>query len=157
MSDFFNLPPPWNPGYTMPQNVDDEGLERHAFVTGMTERGTFDNPSVGTAGYAVPRYVTATGIGQNAMTTRWAPRGTAPRVKHWLDRPSSIITRQKRLPGGGTKVTFKSMGDAAPAGPPLPPDPSKPIPTSSGGIDSKTILLLGAAAVGAYLLFGKKK
>lgn len=158
MSDFFNLPPPWNPGYSLPQNVHDEGLERHAYVTQQKRNGTYDDPKVGYGGYAVPEYVKEEGYGKGALITRWAPRGSyaGPRVPHWLDTPSAIVARKQRLPNGSTKVTIKAMGDAAPVGPPLPPDPSKPIPTSSGGIDSTTLMLLGAAGV-AYILLRKKR
>ena len=40
----YRIPPPWNPGYANPQNVDDEGLERRAFTTSWAPRGSFDNP-----------------------------------------------------------------------------------------------------------------
>ena len=37
----FNLPPSWDPGYALPDNVKDEGLERRAFVTKQMPRGTY--------------------------------------------------------------------------------------------------------------------
>jgi hypothetical protein len=111
MSNFFNLPPPWNPGYALPQNVEDEGLQRHGYVTAWARRGTFDNPTVGTAGYVVPEYVKSEGYGRGAMVTRWADRGSyfGPKIKHWLDRPSAIVTGTKRLPGGATKMQIEAM------------------------------------------------
>jgi len=83
-SNPYDLPPPWNPGYAMPDNVVDEGLERRAYTTAWAPRGSFDNPKVGTAGYAVPQYVKDEGYGVGAMVTRWAQRGTyaGPAVPH---------------------------------------------------------------------------
>ena len=110
-SNPFNLPPPWNPGYVLPQNVDDEGLERRAFTTEWAPRGSFDNPKVGTAGYAVPSYIKEEGIGRGAFTTRWAPRGTyfGPKVKHWIDRPSSRVVGRKPMPSGATQLKIQTM------------------------------------------------
>lgn len=110
-SNPFNLPPPWNPGYALPQNVDDEGLERHAYTTAWAPRGSFDDPKVGTAGYAVPSYIKEEGYGRGAMTTRWASRGTyyGPTVKHWLDTPSARVVGRKRLPGGATQLKIQTM------------------------------------------------
>jgi len=107
----FNLPPPWNPGYALPQNVDDEGLERHAFTTAWAPRGSFDNPEVGTAGYAVPGYIKKEGYGRGAMVTRMAPRGSyfGPKVPHWLDRPSAQVVGRKRLPDGATQLKIQTM------------------------------------------------
>jgi hypothetical protein len=107
----YNLPPPWNPGYAVPQNVVDEGLERHGYVTQWAPRGSFDNPKVGHAGYAVPGYVREERYGQGAMTTRWAPRGTyaGPKVPHWLDHPSVRVVGRKPMPGGATKLKIETM------------------------------------------------
>jgi hypothetical protein len=95
----------------MPQNVDDEGLERHTYTTAWAPRGSFDNPKVGHAGYAVPDYVKEEGYGVGAMTTRWAPRGTyfGPKIKHWLDRPSARVVGRQKLPGGATQVKIETM------------------------------------------------
>jgi hypothetical protein len=107
----FNLPPPWNPGYALPQNVDDEGLERHAYTTSWAPRGSFDNPKVGTAGYAVPGYIKDEGYGAGAMTTRWAPRGKyyGPKVTHWLDKPSARVVGRTPMPGGETLLKIQTM------------------------------------------------
>ena len=107
----FRLPPPWNPGYALPQNVDDEGLERHAYTTAWAPRGSFDNPKVGTAGYAVPQYVKDEGYGVGAMVTRWAPRGSypGPKVPFWLDKQSAKVVGRKRLPGGATQLQIQTM------------------------------------------------
>jgi hypothetical protein len=108
----YNLPPAWDPGFVMPKNVIDEGLERRAFVTKWMPRGTYDDSTDGTAGYMVPQYVKDEGIGQGAFVTKWQPRGTynGPRIPHWLNqRP--VVTRVQNLPGGGRKVTVQAMGD----------------------------------------------
>jgi hypothetical protein len=107
----FRLPPPWNAGYALPQNVDDEGLERHAYTTAWAPRGSFDNPKVGDAGYAVPGYVNEEGYGQGAFVTRWAPRGSyaGPRVPHWLDKQSAKITGATRLPGGAAQLQIRAL------------------------------------------------
>jgi hypothetical protein len=108
----YNLPPPWDPGYALPANVDDEGLERRAFVTKQMPRGTYDNPAVGTAGLAVPQYIKDEGYGQGTFTTKWQPSGSynGPRVPHWLNRRPKVV-RQHRLPGGGNAYTVQPLGD----------------------------------------------
>lgn len=135
----FNLPPPWNPGYAYPQNVEDEGLERHAFTTQWAERGSFDNPKVGTAGYAIPEYVLDEGYGQGTMTTRWAERGSypGPKVKHWLDKPSGKAVSKTLLPDGATQVNFEAVS----------------------GIDlsDPKTLMIGAAAIAALYFLTRKK
>lgn len=84
--NFYNLPPPWNPGYAIPESVMSEGLQRHAYVTKWLPRGTFDNSTDGSAGYAIPQYVLEEGTGRGTFTTAWAPRGTAPKVDNFLNR-----------------------------------------------------------------------
>ena len=109
---FYNLPPAWDPGFALPKNVQDEGLERRAFVTKWLPRGTYDNPSVGTGGYAVPQYVQDEGYGQGTFTTQWQPEGTydGPTIPNWLNqRPK--VTKVTPLPGGGQKVTVQALGD----------------------------------------------
>lgn len=107
----FNLPPPWDPKYALPDNVEDEGLERHGYVTEWARRGSFDNPKVGTAGYAVPQYIKDEHYGRGAMVTKWAPRGSyaGPKVKHWLDSPSAKIVGRQRMPGGATQLDIETM------------------------------------------------
>ncbi len=91
MTKFYNLPPPWDPGYAIPKSVLSEGLERHAFVTRMMPRGTYD-PEVGvpngnTRGYAIPKYVREEGTGRGTFTTAWTPRGYyGPAIPHYLNR-----------------------------------------------------------------------
>lgn len=115
--NFYNLPPSWNPGYADPGSVLDEGLERRAFVTQQAPRGTFDNPSVGTAGYAVPRSIVAQGYGRGAAVTSWLPRGyVGPGVPHWLDQQFSRITGEAPASNGGVKITMETLGDSAPYG-----------------------------------------
>ena len=111
-SNPFDLPPPWSPGYALPQNVVDEGLERHGYVTQWARRGTFDNPKVGDSGYAVPGYVREENYGRGAFVTKWAPRGSyfGPKVSHWLDRPSARVVGRKPMPGGATKLKIQTMG-----------------------------------------------
>lgn len=111
----FNLPPPWSSGYAYPQNVIDEGLERHAYVTEQTPSGTYDNPTLygGSGNYATPQYIVDEQYGQGAAVTRWAQRGSYPgaRIKHWLDHASSKMVASARLPGGITKLSMQAMSD----------------------------------------------
>jgi hypothetical protein len=110
----YNLPKPWDPGYCLPGNVDEEGLERRAFVTKQVPRGTYDDPDVGTGGYVVPQYVMDEGYGQGTYTTKWAPGGTyaGPRIPHWLNQHPQVV-RSARMPGGGREITMLSaFGDA---------------------------------------------
>jgi hypothetical protein len=88
MTKFYNLPPPWDPGLAIPSNVLSEGLERHAYVTRMLPRGTYDNtPGGNPAGYAIPQYVLNEGTGRGTFTTKWLPRGYyGPRLPHYLNR-----------------------------------------------------------------------
>lgn len=105
----YNLPPAWDPGFALPDNVRDEGLERRAFVTKWLPRGTYDQPRVGTGGYAVPEYVMDEGYGQGTFTTKWRPRGTYDiPVPHWLDQRPKVLA-QKRLPGGGVEVKMAAL------------------------------------------------
>jgi hypothetical protein len=111
----YNLPPAWDPGFVMPKNVADEGLERRAFITKWMPRGTYDDSTDGTAGYMVPQYVKDEGIGQGTFTTKWQPSGTynGPKVPHWLNqRPT--VTNVTRLSGGARQVTVQPLGDDAP-------------------------------------------
>lgn len=114
----YNLPPPWSSGYAIPDNVEDEGLERRAFITKQMPRGTYDDPRVGNAGYAVPQYVDDEGYGQGTFTTKWQPSGSyaGPKVPHWLNQRPQVV-KAIQLPGGGRKVTVQPLsGDE-----PLPP------------------------------------
>jgi hypothetical protein len=102
----YNLPPPWDPGYALPDNVRDEGLQRHAFVTKQMPRGTYDDVVVGTGGYVVPQYVLDERTGRGTFTTKWMPRGTynGPKVPYWLNqRPTSV---QRHVAKGVRQVTF---------------------------------------------------
>ncbi len=113
----YNLPPPWDPGFCMPKNVKDEGLERRAFITKWQPRGSYDNPAVGTGGYAVPKYVLDEGYGQGNYTTKWMPSGSyaGPRVPNWLNRRPELVSA-KRLAGGGTVATIAPLsGDDEPS------------------------------------------
>jgi hypothetical protein len=101
MASFFNLPPPWNPGYTDPGNVDAEGLERGTFVTKQLPRGTYDQPAVGTGGYQVPGYIRDEGYGQGAMVTKQMDRGQAVILPpNWLDIPTSRVKSITPVRGG---------------------------------------------------------
>lgn len=113
----YNLPPAWDPGFVLPDNVVDEGLERRALVTKWMPRGTYDQPKVGTGGYKVPEYVMDEGYGQGTFTTKWLPSGTyvGPKVPHWLNRRPQVVKSQ-RMPGGGKVVTVQPLGDT-----PMPP------------------------------------
>lgn len=109
---FYNLPPAWDPGFALPKNVQDEGLERRAFVTKWLPRGTYDDPSVGTGGYAVPKYVQDEGYGQGTFTTKWQPEGSydGPSIPHWLNQRPKVVNSTP-LPGGGQQVTIQALGD----------------------------------------------
>ena len=110
----YNLPPPWDAGYALPDNVKDEGLERRGFVTKWLPKGTYDNPKVGTAGYAVPKYVTASGYGQGEVVTKWLPRGTQPNVPHYLDRRPQVVSQSSISPRGN-EIKFALSGTELPA------------------------------------------
>lgn len=113
--NFYNLPPPWNPGYAIPDSVLDEGLLRRAFVTAETPRGTYDDPSIGNAGYAVPRYIDDEGYGQGAFVTKWLPRGYyGPQIPHYLDQTFEKIVGESPASGRGVVLKFETMGDSAP-------------------------------------------
>lgn len=107
----YNLPPPWDPGYAIPDNVRDEGLERRAYVTKWMPRGTYDQPKVGTGGYVVPQYVLDEGYGQGTFTTKWMPRGTynGPRIPQWIQRQPTVA-KQKSLGPRSVAVTFQRQG-----------------------------------------------
>lgn len=114
----WNLPKAWDPGFVLPKNAQDEGLQRRALVTKQMPRGTYDQPDVGTGGYTVPDYVMDEGYGQGTFTTKWQPSGsyTGPAVPHWLNqRPKLVKTRP--LPGGGQAVTVQPLSDDAPLHP----------------------------------------
>lgn len=104
----YNLPPAWDGGWALPENVKDEGLERRGFVTKQMPRGTYDQPKVGTGGYAVPQYVMDEGYGQGTFTTKWAPRGRYDLpVPNWLDQRSRVL-KQKSFPGGNV-IEFAAL------------------------------------------------
>lgn len=109
---FYNLPPAWDPGFALPKNVQDEGLERRAFTTKWLPRGTYDDPSVGTGGYAVPTYVQDEGYGQGTFTTKWQPEGSydGPTIPNWLNQRPKVVSSTP-LPGGGQQVTVQALGD----------------------------------------------
>jgi hypothetical protein len=92
--NFYNLPSPWDPGYAIPGNVQDEGLQRHAYVTKMAARGTYDRSTDGSAGYAIPQYVLEERTGRGTYNTRWLPRGYyGPQIPNYLNRhPQPNIT-----------------------------------------------------------------
>lgn len=98
----YNLPPPWDPGYALPDNVRDEGLERRGFVTKQMPRGTYDQPDVGTGGYVVPQYVMDEGYGQGTFTTKWEPRGQydGGRIPYWLNARPKLLSDRRRARGG---------------------------------------------------------
>lgn len=124
MANKFIIPSPWDPGYAIPKNIRKEGLERHAFVTQWTPRGTYDDPDPydpsWDKSYAVPDYILGEGYGQGARVTDWAPRGSyvgqvpAPVAKI----AAKIATTQKAL--GDAAVTtmpplFQKYGQRAAA------------------------------------------
>lgn len=100
-TSFYNLPPPWHPGYADPGNVEAEGLVRGTFTTRQLPRGTYDEPAVGTGGYAVPEYVMDEGYGQGAFVTKWMPRGeTVIPDPRYLETPTTIVGPASPVRGG---------------------------------------------------------
>lgn len=114
----YNLPHAWDPGFVLPKNVKDEGLQRRALITKMMPRGTYDQPQVGTGGYVVPQYVMDEGYGQGTFTTKWMPSGSyvGPKIPNWLNQRPKVV-KEQRLPGGGKVVTVQPLSDDEP----LPP------------------------------------
>lgn len=105
----FGLPPAWNPGFALPDNVLDEGLERRGLVTKQMPRGTYDNsPPDPTGGYVVPQYIRDEGYGQGAVVTKWMPRGTynGPRVPQWIQRQPTVV-RQRSTGRRSNVVTIQ--------------------------------------------------
>lgn len=104
----YNLPPAWDPGYAIPDNVRDEGLERRGFVTKWAPRGTYDAPKVSTGGYVVPQYVLDEDYGQGTFTTKWVPRGTyaGPRIPQWINRQPTVVA-QRSTGRRSAQVTFQ--------------------------------------------------
>lgn len=139
----YNLPPPWNAGYALPDNVDDEGLERRAFITKMLPRGSYDPSTDGTGGFAVPQYIRDEGTGQGTYTTQWQPSGTysGPRIPHFLNRRPTVVKAAK-LPGGATLATVQrsvpAMGDD---------EAPMPAPMENYGVQAAQVLISGVAAV----------
>lgn len=111
----YGLPPPWNPGYAMPKNIEDEGLERRAFVTKLLPRGSYDDPRVGDGGYAVPQYVMDEGYGQGTFTTKWQPSGTynGPAVPNWLNKRPRVV-KEAVLPSGAKQFTVQPLSGDEP-------------------------------------------
>jgi hypothetical protein len=123
----FGLPPAWQSGFALPDNVKDEGLERRGFVTKQMPRGTYDNsPADPTGGFAVPTYIRTEGYGQGARTTKWMRRGEyGPNVPQWIQKQPTVATMVRR--GDAKLVTiqrqsFSGMGSLGgiSGDPPLP-------------------------------------
>lgn len=117
----YNLPPGWDPGFVLPENVADEGLERRAFVTRQMPRGTYDLTDVPDGGFVLPQYVKKEKYGQGTYTTKWQPDGTynGPGIPHFLNRRPRVVA-SRALPGGGRKFTVQpAMGLGADD--PIPP------------------------------------
>lgn len=139
----FNIAPPWNPGFALPDNVKDEGLERHAYVTEMLPRGTADrNARVSTGGYVVPQYVLDEGLDRGTYTTAMSPRGTRANVPHYLNqRPQKsggILGRISFFAGkpaatGPTGMTPLGGTDYSALAHPATPEPALPEPFASFG------------------------
>lgn len=145
----YNLPPPWDPGFAMPQNALDEGLQRQAFVTKEMPRGTYDQPSVGTGGYAVPKYVMDEGYGQGTFTSKWLPSGTytTPKIPHWQNTRPAVVSEHKR-PGGGRTIVIKRKAAKL---------VGSPATNALSGITDIGVVPLAAIAGAAYLLLRKKR
>jgi len=104
-----NYPPSWRPGYALPGNVQAEGVERRAFVTKWSPRGTYDSSMNPTGGYAQPAYVMAEGVGQGTFTTDWVDSGTymGPRIPHWSNRQPNVSLSSGGPAGGGQYLKIK--------------------------------------------------
>ena len=139
----YNLPPPWNPGFALPDNVDDEGLERRAFITKMLPRGSYDPSTDGTGGFAVPQYVLDEGTGQGTYTTKWAPSGSyaGPKVPHWLNRRPQVV-KQVSLPGGGKVSTVQPQAMSG-------DDTPMPAAMENYGVQAAQVIISSVAGVPA--------
>lgn len=154
----YNLPSPWNPGFALPDNVHDEGLERRAFITKMLPRGSYDPSTDGTGGYAVPQYVLDEGTGQGTYTTKWAPSGSyaGPKVPNWLNRRPQVVASRK-LPGGGQVATVQpgplsGMGDTStsvPVATVAPAPTPMPAAMEQYGSQAAQVLISSVSAVPA--------
>jgi len=104
-----NYPPSWRPGYALPGNVQAEGVERRAFVTKWSPRGTYDSSVNPTGGYAQPAYVMAEGVGQGTFTTDWVSDGTymGPKIPHWSNRQPNVSISSSGPASGGQYVKIK--------------------------------------------------
>lgn len=122
----YNLPPPWDPGYAMPDYAEAEGLERRAYHTKWMPRGTYDMPKVKDGGYAVPKYVLESGYGQGEVVTKWMPRGTKPNIPHFLQQPQTRLLSAKASPGGGRAYDISLSGDDGAAVSYAPPRAADP-------------------------------
>jgi hypothetical protein len=122
----YNLPPPWDPGYNDPTNVDAEGLIRSTFTTEQRPRGSYDQPSVPTGGYTVPKYVMDEGYGQGTFVTKQMDRGQAVILPpHWLDMPTTTVQSIGKVRGGGKKFALDVLSGAEDL--PEPGGPNDPI------------------------------
>ncbi len=134
MASFYNLPPPWHPGYADPTTVDAEGLVRGTFTTVQMPRGTYDDPTVGTAGYSVPRYVMDEGYGQGAFVTRPMPRGeTVVPDPRYLESPQNIMKGARPYPDGGVEYRMSVMAGLGSI--PVPITGLTPLPRPGGAGD----------------------
>ncbi len=107
----YNLPPTWDPGFAMPQNALDEGLERRAFVTKQLPAGTYDDVRTGTGGYVVPQYVLDERTGRGTFTTKELPGGVyiGPKIPHWLNQRPQIATQSRKGDTLRTKFSARSL------------------------------------------------
>lgn len=155
----YNLPPPWDPGYALPQNAKDEGIERQAFVTKEMPNGTYYQSSVGYGGYAVPQYIKDEGYGQGTITTKWLPGGTitTPPVPHWQNQRPQVVS-ETRMKGGGRRIKIKRIQQPV-IGSPADYPVQQLSPQGVGDVGSFVSDNAGliAAGVAAYFLLRKKK
>lgn len=123
----YNLPNAWDPGYALPQNVKDEGLERRGFVTKQMPRGTYDAVRTGTGGYAVPKYVIDERTGRGVYVTYMMPRGTiAARIPQWIQRQPTVVG-QRSIGPTGVDVTIQRVSQSG-FGATETPDGEPPMP-----------------------------
>jgi hypothetical protein len=141
----FNVPPPWDPGFALPDNVRDEGLQRHAFVSDMLPRGTYDNVNPGTGGYNIPSYVQKEGTGRGTYTSKMAPRGSyaGPVVPAWLNKHPVQVQGNGRVAGVQTYIGLGSSDDLESSTQEIPE------PYKSFGTKAARILIGGVSGIPA--------
>lgn len=117
----------------------------------------YHQPHPWNPGYAIPKYVLAEPPGRGTFTTKWLPRRTISNVvpdylakptgRELLDRPDAALDGL-----GADPYVLPDPGGRLEIG------PGGPYETLGGFLeDHKGKLMLGAAALAAWLMFRKKR